>query len=98
MSFFNLNAPFVMQTAGWAIFGWMYYLFSTGSKIADFNAIFMMLIKVSFRSSSIAGKYATYDPKLIQKVKNVKLSVKEQFSEFRSLSGFCSQIELFCSK
>ena len=88
LSFLNLSPPFVMQTVGWAIFSWMYYLFWTGSKIADFNALFMMFVKVSFRSSSIAGKYATYDPKLVQKVKNVRLTVKDHFSEFMVTGWF----------
>ena len=53
------------------------------------------LVKVSvlgiiLRTTSIAGKYATYPKKLIEKIKSLKLSDKEMKAEFM-LTGWMSQ-------
>ena len=47
------------------------------SQVGDSTLIFLIVISNVLRSASIAGKYATFSPKHILKIKKKKITEKE---------------------
>ena len=65
-----------------------YLIYKGGSQVGDKTMMFLITICTVLRSSTIAGKYATFAPKHIQKIKKKKLSDKEIAEEFMAGSWY----------
>lgn len=82
---------FYIQHFGW-VFSMMYFylFFFTDSLVADYTTLCFIIISYIVRSSSIAGKYATYPRNLYRKICETKITNKEILQELM-LMGWWEQ-------
>jgi hypothetical protein len=86
---------FWTQYLQWAFNIMFYYLFFfTDSKVADYATLGYLIVSYVVRSSSVAGKYATYPKNLYRKIKMKKMSKQEIFGELMLLGWWRQEPEV----
>jgi len=92
LMFWRLLPSFFIQHGFWFINMLVYMVLvkKPNASIGDFSTIIIMICQQLLRASSIAGKYATFPPNLINKLKEKEFTFKEIMRELM-LVGWMSQ-------
>lgn len=78
---------FYVQIINWVTTILVYYLtfYVKNSDVGDSTQVYMLIVVVAFRTSSIAAKYSTYSRNQMRMIREIKISNKNLYSELMLL-------------
>ena len=79
--FFRFSKSFFIQLYLWISTVIIYYSYTQGQIVGDFNTVFLTILSVIIWSSSIASKYATYPKLHLQLIRSRYVNDKEIYEE-----------------
>ena len=95
LQFIRFSIPCLIQTVIWIVNIISYVLIFKGdTQVGDMGLIYCILAMNLLRSSIIAGKYATYSPRYIRRIKRKWVSMKEIAEELMLKEWFRQTDEL----